>query len=126
MNNEQTPSDQVAARVRKLRQERNLTVAELAGRCAAAGMPRLTAQVLYKLEGQRASRTPRPVTVDELLILAQALGVPVSELLIGVGASYGPMTEQGLRRYAAQILKAADALKANPVKWGEDVSGGER
>jgi transcriptional regulator with XRE-family HTH domain len=119
MDNTPTPSDQVARRVRELRADRGLTVAELAARCAEEGMPRLTAQVLYKLEGQRSKRTPRPVSVDELLILARALDVPVSELLLGVGPGYGPMTAKGLRKYAAQILKAADDIEASGITWGE-------
>ena len=122
MDNERTASDQVAKRVRELRKARGMTTADLAEGCAAAGMPRLTAQVLYKLEGQRAKRTPRPVTVDELLVLARALDVPLSELLLGVGTSYGPMTEQGLRKYAAQIEKAADEIKASGITWGTDLS----
>jgi len=82
-------SDLVAERVRKLRKERGLTAAELAARCAEAGMPQLTTQVIYKLEGQRTNRAPRPVTVDEVLVLADALTVPpavlVPELLQGPG-----------------------------------------
>jgi transcriptional regulator with XRE-family HTH domain len=76
-------SDRVAERIRTLRMDRGLTAADLAERCAKAGMPRLTAQVLYKLEGQRdrQDRPPRPVTVDELVVLAAALQVPPSALL---------------------------------------------
>jgi len=124
-NNRKTASDRVARRVRELRQSRGLTVAELADGCAAAGMPALTAQVLYKLEGQRdsAARRPRPVTVDELLVLARALDVPVGELLLGPGTSYGPMTPAGLRRYAAQIEKAAAEIEASGITWGDDTDG---
>jgi len=86
MDNAPTPSDLIAARIRELREGREgraMTVAELAARCKAAGMPRLTAQVLYKMEGQRANRTPRPVTVDELLVLAYALDVAPAVLITG-------------------------------------------
>jgi transcriptional regulator with XRE-family HTH domain len=78
------PSDVVAARVKQVRKRRDLTVAELAARCAELGAPQLTAQALYKLEGQResASRRPRPVTVDELLALALALDAPPLYLLV--------------------------------------------
>lgn len=120
MDNAKTPSDLVAQRIRELRKGR-MTAAELAARCAEEGMPGITAQVIYKLEGQRTKRTPRPVSVDELLVFARALDVPVSELLIGVGAGYGPMNPSGLRRYAAQILKAAEQLEASGITWGDDV-----
>jgi transcriptional regulator with XRE-family HTH domain len=122
MDNASTPSDQVARRVRELRTDRNMTVKDLAARCAEEGMPGLTAQTLYKLEAQRdpAKRKPRPVSVDELLVLARALDVPVSELLIGVGAAYGPMTAKGLRKFAAQIEKAAAELEASGITWGDD------
>lgn len=80
-----TPSDLIAARVRALRDDRGLTVKELAARCAAAGMPQLTAQALYKLEQRRA--TPlgarRPVTVDELLVLAYVLDIAPVHLMAG-------------------------------------------
>jgi transcriptional regulator with XRE-family HTH domain len=75
MDNPLTPSDIVAQRVRELRKARGMTVADLAAECAAAGMPKLTVQALYKLEAQRdrADRPPRPVSVDELLTLAYVL-----------------------------------------------------
>jgi hypothetical protein len=84
MANSPTPSDAVAARVKQVRKRRDLTVADLAARCAELGAPQLTAQALYKLEGQResAGRRPRPVTVDELLALALALNVAPVHLLV--------------------------------------------
>ncbi len=84
MTDSPTPSDLIAERIRKLREDRGMTVAELAARCKAAGMPRLTAQVLYKLEGQRANRNPRPVAVDELLVLAFALDIAPVHLIAGL------------------------------------------
>jgi hypothetical protein len=61
-----------------------MKVADLAARCAELGAPQLTAQALYKLEGQRksATRRPRPVSVDELLALALALNVAPVHLLV--------------------------------------------
>jgi hypothetical protein len=61
-----------------------MTIKALAERCAELGAPGLTAQALYKLEGQRdrADRRPRPVTVDELLVLALALNVAPVHLLV--------------------------------------------
>ena len=80
----ETPSDITAARVRKVRAKRGLTVAELAERCAAAGFPELTVQALYNLEGRRSRtrRAARPVTVDELFALAKALQVAPVHLLV--------------------------------------------
>jgi transcriptional regulator with XRE-family HTH domain len=79
-----TPSDEVAARVRQVRKRRGMTVADLAARCKEIGAPDLTANALYKLEGQRESenRRARPVTVDELLALAFALNVAPVHLLV--------------------------------------------
>jgi hypothetical protein len=84
MANKQTPSDVVAARVREVRTRRGMKVADLAARCAELGAKQLTAQALYKLEGQRerADRRPRPVSVDELLVLAVALDVAPVHLLV--------------------------------------------
>jgi transcriptional regulator with XRE-family HTH domain len=86
MDNNPTPSDLIAERVRKLREDRGMNVRELAARCKAAGMPGLTAQVLYKLEAQRTNpnRPPRPVTVDELLVLAFALDIAPVHLIAGL------------------------------------------
>jgi transcriptional regulator with XRE-family HTH domain len=77
-------SDAVARRVRQVRTRREMTVPELAARCAEFGAPQITAQALYKLEGQResAARRPRQVTVDELLALALALNCPPLYLVI--------------------------------------------
>ena len=94
MDSEPTASDVIAERVRELRNHRKWTVRELAARCAAEGSNTLTTQALYKLEGQRdpAKRHPRPVTVDELLVLARALGVRVRTLLAELdGEPEGPV-----------------------------------
>jgi hypothetical protein len=84
MANKQTPSDVVASRVRQVRTKRGMKVADLAARCAELGAPQLTAQALYKLEGQResATRRPRPVSVDELLALGLALRCNPVHLLV--------------------------------------------
>ena len=48
------------------------------------GLPRLTATVLYKLESQRQNRAPRPVAIDELLILAFVLDIAPVHLIAGL------------------------------------------
>jgi hypothetical protein len=101
-----TPSDVVAARVREVRGKRHLTVADVAGRCAALGAPDLTAQALYKLEQRRPGKLrPRPVTVDELLVLAAALNVAPVHLLVPVDdpdAPYPVTPKVTTRRFTAR------------------------
>jgi hypothetical protein len=85
MANRETVSDQIASRIRELRWQRGeMTVADLAAKCDAAGMPSLTTQALYRLE-QRGNpgRPARPVSVDELLVLAYVLDVAPMVLLAG-------------------------------------------
>lgn len=107
MANSQTPSERVAKRIRALRhaQDPVLPVAELAARCAELGMPELTAQALYRLEqGATANRKARPVTVDELFVLARALDVTVGHLLLGEGATMvGAMSPKALRQLAEMM-----------------------
>ena len=77
-------SDVIADRIRDVREKRKLTVRDLAARCAAAGAPELTADALFKLETRRASPggLPRPVTADELMVLALVLNVAPVHLLV--------------------------------------------
>ena len=85
MANPETISDLIARRVREVRKdERGLSVADLAARCAEAGMPKLTAQALYRLEQRTPDRPARPVTVDELLVLAYCLDVSPLYLISGL------------------------------------------
>jgi transcriptional regulator with XRE-family HTH domain len=81
----------VAARIRAVRRKRELTVSELAERCATAGFPELTEAALYNLEGRRTGkRPPRPVSVDELLALARVLQVAPVHLLVSPDAEDEP------------------------------------
>ncbi len=84
MDNSPTPSDLIAQRIRDLRNDRGMSVPDLAARCKAAGLPRLTAQALYKLEGQRGKRTPRPISIDELLVIAFVLDIAPVHLIAGL------------------------------------------
>jgi transcriptional regulator with XRE-family HTH domain len=81
-----TPSDRIAETIRGLMEDRGWSVAELARRCGEAGLHRFTAQVLYKLLSQRTApgRVPRPITVDELLILAYVLDIAPVHLIAGL------------------------------------------
>ncbi|MFH8285492.1 helix-turn-helix domain-containing protein [Streptomyces antibioticus] len=75
----------VAEQVRRYRQARGWSVRRLAEECARVGAARLTQSSLANIErGQRpeAERRPREVTVDELMALSAALGVPLTGLLL--------------------------------------------
>lgn len=77
--------DAVAAQVRRYRLRRDLSVRQLAEECAALGAPQLTAASLGNIErgqDQDAKRKRRDVTVDELMVLARALGVPPLLLMV--------------------------------------------
>jgi transcriptional regulator with XRE-family HTH domain len=79
-----TVSDIVAARVRQVRKRRDWSPADLAARCAELGAADLTENVIENIESRsaRASKRPRPVTVDELLVLSLALNVAPLHLLV--------------------------------------------
>jgi hypothetical protein len=81
-----TPSDLIAQRVHTLMKGRGWKVTDLAERCKDAGMPSLSPQTLYKMLGQRSApdRPPRPVSVDELLILSYVLDVAPVHLIAGL------------------------------------------
>lgn len=82
-------SDTVADRVRRYRLCAGLTRERLAERCAALGAPGLTAAAITNIETGRRNRATgvrrREVTIDELVILARALGVPPILLIYPVG-----------------------------------------
>jgi transcriptional regulator with XRE-family HTH domain len=85
-NPRRTVSDLVAERIREIRVRRGLTAEDLAARCAKAGAPEITKQVLYKLESRQAygRAAPREVRVDELVVLAYALDCAPVHLLCGL------------------------------------------
>ncbi len=83
---DQTPSGVIAARVRARRRLIGLNRQQLAERCANAGTSRLTLAALTNIETGRPDsqgRRRREITVEELLVLAAALGVAADELLNG-------------------------------------------
>jgi hypothetical protein len=67
-----------------VRKRRDWSPADLAARCAALGAPDLTENVIENIESRsvRATKRPRPVTVDELLTLGAALNVAPVHLLV--------------------------------------------
>lgn len=78
-----TPSQVLAQRVRTYRDAHGWTVAELAERCSAAGVP-LDGSVIANLEDDLRA----PVSVQELLTLAYVLSVPPVLLFLPVGEDY--------------------------------------
>ena len=72
-------SDIAARRIREARKKQGWRVKDLAGRCAKAGAPHLTAAVITNLETRR--RPGREITADELVTLAWILEVPPIQLL---------------------------------------------
>src|ERR1043166_6286301 len=71
------PANSTGQLVRRLRRKRNLTAQRLAEECARAGMPSLTRGTIAKIE----SGVRKSVTTEELVALAQALEVPLTELV---------------------------------------------
>ncbi len=70
-----------ADRIRQLKDERSLTAATLAARCAELGAPAITTHVIASIQTHR-----RGISVDELLIFALALDVPPAQLLTPIAA----------------------------------------
>ncbi|URN12505.1 helix-turn-helix domain-containing protein [Streptomyces radiopugnans] len=84
----QSLSDVAAGEIRQHRQRRGITRSELAQKCASYGAPQLTYAALVNIETGRKGKDQkrrRDVTVDELAVLAKALGVPPLALLFPVG-----------------------------------------
>jgi transcriptional regulator with XRE-family HTH domain len=81
-------SDHVARRVRQERESRGMTRAALAARCTALGWPcswPCTKTIITNLElgMSNGRKCGRPVRVDELVVIAAALDVPVLDFLAG-------------------------------------------
>ena len=72
-------TSRVAERIRLLRAERRWSARQLAEACARAGMGSLTRSTIAKIE----SGVRKSVTADEIAVLAQVLGVTLSELIDG-------------------------------------------
>jgi transcriptional regulator with XRE-family HTH domain len=78
--------DVVAERVKRYRKRLGWSVRQLAEECASLGAPQLTEASLGNIErGPKDNRKRRDVTVDELMILGYALGVPPLLLMIPLG-----------------------------------------
>jgi transcriptional regulator with XRE-family HTH domain len=84
----QSLSEVAAGELRRYREMRGLSRDQLADACARYGAPHLTYSALVNIETGRKGKDGvrrRDVTVDELTVLARALGVPPVALLFPVG-----------------------------------------
>lgn len=93
---------QLALRMRELRRQRGWSVQRLADECAAVGMESLTRSTLAKIE----ARIRDFVTVDELVVIARALGEPAADLIAAGPAAAGYARDargtQGLFKAASE------------------------
>lgn len=117
MGNPQSASDVVARRVQEQRKRQGLTAKALAERCRTMGAPGMTASVIANIESGRPDlngRRRRQVTLEEWLILAQALHVAPIHLLVPVDDEQTryeltpetPQPTQGLHRESAGWVRA--------------------
>lgn len=108
----QSASDVVAQRVQELRKRQGQTAKDLAERCRQMGAPNMTASVIANIESGRPApdgRRRRQVTLEEWLILAQALHVAPIHLLVPTGDEHtryqltpeSPQPTHGLRSEGA-------------------------
>lgn len=75
-------SDVVAANIREARKRRGWKPADLAARCAEVGAEFLTENVIENIESGRRRNgvRTREISVDELVAIAYALGMPPAAL----------------------------------------------
>jgi len=112
---DETLSDAVAARVREARRRRNWLTGDLAARCADLGHPELTRAVLENIESGRRDkdgRRRRYVTVEELRVLADALGFSPADVLGDAPSATAGMTAAQLDQMADAFHAAASALRS--------------
>jgi transcriptional regulator with XRE-family HTH domain len=123
----QTPSGVVAGRLKEVRRVRGWSVRELANRCAAAGAPELTDNVIENIERGRqagAARQGRDVTVDQIMILADVLDIsPLVLLLPKENVEYyiTPQRAEPALRVARWLIGQRPLIKRvpDPSKPGE-------
>lgn len=76
----------MAERVRRYRTELGWSVRRLAEECQTLGAPKLTEASIGNIErGESGGRKRREVTVDEVFVLAYALGAPPLLMMIPLG-----------------------------------------
>ncbi len=85
-----TPAEAVASRLREVRKARGWSAQQVAARCAALGMPQLDRSTVANIENGRRQR----IGVDELLVLAFALGVAPVHLLVPLDERWYAVTPE--------------------------------
>ena len=105
MSEERTVSDVVAVMVRRARKERGWNAADL----AAHTNGQMSASVIQNIEHGRTHNgvRTRTSTTEELVVLADALGVPPAALMPGLDTSH----EHGIAEAARIIDKAISQLE---------------
>ncbi|WP_166387708.1 helix-turn-helix domain-containing protein [Catellatospora methionotrophica] len=100
----------VASQVKRLREDRKISAQQLADACAGLGYP-LQRSVLANFESGRR----QTVTLADVYVLAQALGVPPLALMVPVGVAE-----------SVEILPGSDVPIVEAMKWlaGEEALPG--
>jgi len=102
---------QIGQRIRALREERELSQAQLGRLLAEHGLP-MGQPTIYKMENGM-----RPLRVNELHTLAAALDVPMDTLLTGARSSEADAAEQAYRRaWVKHRSQALDHARARD-RW---------
>jgi transcriptional regulator with XRE-family HTH domain len=113
----------IAAQIRKHRLRKGWSVRRLAEECERLGMPTLTEASLGNIErGQRedAKRAQRRVLVEELAVLARALGVPPVLLTLPLGSEPTVQPTPGFSASTWDVAKwwAGDLMSIEPgSRW---------
>lgn len=119
-------SDFAGPRIRDARKFRGWSIAQLAERCAALGAPQLTTAVVGDIERRsRNARYPRgrQVTVEELLVFAEALVVPPAWLIAPLGRGDVLAVGTGIEKEPAVALAWLTGDAEEPgAGWQEPVS----
>jgi transcriptional regulator with XRE-family HTH domain len=121
---ERSLGEAIATQIRKHRLRKGWSVRRLAEECERLGMPTLTEASLGNIErGQRedAKRTQRRVLVEELAVLARALGVPPVLLMLPLGSEPTVQPTPGFSASTWDVAKwwAGDIMSIEPgPQWG--------
>ncbi len=118
----ETVSDLVARRIQQLRKDQGMaSAARLAAECSRLGAPEVTTNTIANIEsGRRDSdgRRRRDVTVDELLAISAALGVPPVALLVHPQEEHTPIIGTIAVPPVEALLWMLGEVMANPAKYG--------
>lgn len=99
-------SDVVGEQIARWRRESGMNREELAERCRELGLPKMSPSVITNIEsGRRVKGSPRrTVSVDELVVFALALSVPISRLMV-------PYPDQGTMELTpSAVVPTTDVL----------------